>query len=87
MESDFYRVRGINRPVGRSTAELNYATRIVTCSFYLDCTHRRLDAGTLLSYLQNVMAWLDQNPDEGKSTLLKITEISLDNSIHQLGWH
>jgi len=25
----------------------------------------RLDAGSLLAYLQKVKAWLDQNPNEG----------------------
>ena len=64
MESDFYRVRGITQRE-QSTGELNYAIRIVNCSFYLDSAHRRLDAGTLLSYLQKVKSWLDQNPNEG----------------------
>lgn len=32
----------------------------------LDCAHCRLDAGTLVSYLQKVKSWLDQNPDEGR---------------------
>lgn len=39
----------------------NGTTDIELC--HTDCD--LFDAGTLLSYLQEVKSWLDQNPDEG----------------------
>ena len=45
------------------------STNIELC--HTDC--ELYDAGTLLSYLQQVKSWLDQNPDEGTISLLKPT--------------
>ena len=42
------------------------------CNLYRlagDCADFRFDGGALLSYLQKVKSWLDQNPDEGISAL------------------
>ena len=45
------------------------STSIELC--HTDC--ELYDAGTLLSYLQQVKSWLDQNPDEGTIFLLETT--------------
>lgn len=61
----------------------NGTTDIELC--HTDCD--LFDAGTLLSYLQEVKSWLDQNPDEGGFPIRSELINSFDDIVHQFRWY